>query len=91
VPPAYSDVWLCPDPRGHIQATGRDLKGRKQYRYHPDWSTARGDNKYNRAIEFARALPGLRERVEADLSKPGLRREKVVATLVRLLEMTLIA
>ena len=90
IPPAYSDVWICSDPRGHIQATGRDLKGRKQYRYHPDWSAARGENKYNRSIEFARALPGLRERVEADLCRPGLSKAKVVATLVRLLELTLI-
>ena len=67
IPPAYTDVWICPDPRGHIQATGRDLKGRKQYRYHPDWGEARGETKYHRAIEFARALPGLRDRIERDL------------------------
>jgi DNA topoisomerase-1 len=90
IPPAYTDVWICPDARGHIQATGRDVKGRKQYRYHPDWGEARGETKYHRAIEFAKVLPTLRERVEADLSKPGLRKEKVVATVVRLLELTLI-
>ena len=90
IPPAYTDVWICEDPRGHIQATGRDLKGRKQYRYHPDWGEARGETKYHRAIEFARALPGLREKIERDLSKPGLSKAKVVATVVRLLELTLI-
>jgi DNA topoisomerase-1 len=90
IPPAYTDVWICLDPRGHIQATGRDLKGRKQYRYHPDWGAARGENKYHRAIEFARALPELRARIERDLSRPGLSRDKVVATVVRLLELTLI-
>jgi DNA topoisomerase-1 len=90
IPPAYTDVWICPEPRGHIQATGRDVKGRKQYRYHPDWGAARGETKYHRAIEFARALPALRRKVESDLCKPGLSRNKVVATLVRLLELTLI-
>jgi DNA topoisomerase-1 len=90
IPPAYTEVWICPDPRGHIQATGRDVKGRKQYRYHPDWGEARGETKYHRAIEFARALPGLRERIERDLSRPGLSKAKVVATVVRLLELTLI-
>jgi DNA topoisomerase-1 len=90
IPPAYTDVWICPDPRGHIQATGRDLKGRKQYRYHPDWGEARGETKYHRAIEFARALPALREKIESDLSRPGLSKDKVVATVVRLLELTLI-
>ncbi len=90
IPPAYAEVWICPDPRGHIQATGRDVKGRKQYRYHPDWGEARGETKYHRAIEFARALPGLRDKIERDLSKPGLSKAKVVATVVRLLELTLI-
>ena len=90
IPPAYTDVWICPDPRGHIQATGRDLKGRKQYRYHADWGEARGETKYHRAIEFAHALPGLRAKIERDLSKPGLSKAKVVATVVRLLELTLI-
>ncbi|MBW3618590.1 MAG: DNA topoisomerase IB [Proteobacteria bacterium] len=90
IPPAYAEVWICPDPRGHIQATGRDIKGRKQYRYHPDWGEARGETKYHRAIEFARALPGLRDKIERDLSKPGLSKAKVVATVVRLLELTLI-
>lgn len=90
IPPAYTDVWICADPRGHIQATGRDVKGRKQYRYHPDWGEARGETKYHRAIEFARALPNLRDKIERDLSKPGLSHDKVTATVVRLLELTLI-
>lgn len=90
IPPAYTEVWICPDPRGHIQATGRDVKGRKQYRYHPDWGEARGETKYHRAVEFARALPALRERIERDLSRPGLSKAKVAATVVRLLELTLI-
>ncbi len=79
VPPAYRDVWICPDPKGHIQATGRDARGRKQYRYHPDWRTARDETKYARMVAFGRALPGIRARVEADLRRPGLPREKVLA------------
>ena len=90
IPPAYTDVWICPDPRGHLQATGRDARGRKQYRYHPRWRTVRDDNKYERMMSFAAALPGIRQRVDADLSRPGLPREKVLAAVVRLLETTLI-
>jgi DNA topoisomerase-1 len=90
IPPAYTDVWICPDPNGHIQATGRDAKGRKQYRYHPRWRAVRDETKYSRMLEFGRALPGIRERIEQDLRRPGLPREKVLATVIRLLEVTLI-
>ena len=90
IPPAYTDVWICPDPRGHIQATGRDARGRKQYRYHPDWRTTRDEGKYARMAAFGRALPAIRAQVEADLRRPGLPREKVLAAVVRLLELTLI-
>ena len=90
VPPAWTEVWICPRANGHIQATGRDLKGRKQYRYHDDWSTARAENKFGRVAAFGRALPRIRKRVDADLSRPGHPREKVLATVVRLLELTLI-
>jgi DNA topoisomerase-1 len=90
VPPAWKDVWISPDPRGHIQATGRDAKGRKQYRYHPRWSATRGETKYERLLEFGRALPRIRTRVQRDLGRRGLPREKVLATVVRLLEKTLI-
>ncbi len=90
VPPAYTDVWICPKANGHIQATGRDAKGRKQYRYHPDWTAARDSAKYERMEAFGRLLPGIRKRVAADMGKQGLPREKVLATLVALLEKTLI-
>lgn len=90
VPPAYTDVWICPDPDGHIQATGRDQKGRKQYRYHDGWRQVRDSHKYDRVIAFGRALPKLRARVDADLAKRGLPREKVLAAVVRVMEMTLI-
>jgi DNA topoisomerase-1 len=90
IPPAYTDVWICPDPRGHIQATGRDAKGRKQYRYHPRWREVRDETKYGRMIAFAQALPAIRKRAERDLSLPGLPREKVLAAVIRLLETTLI-
>ena len=90
VPPAWSAVWICPDPQGHLQATGRDAKGRKQYRYHPRWREVRDGTKYERMIEFGRALPVIRKRVEKDLALPGLPREKILATVVRLLEVTLI-
>jgi DNA topoisomerase-1 len=90
IPPAWTDVWICPRATGHIQATGRDVKGRKQYRYHADWSTARSETKFDRLPAFARALPKLRKRVDADLSKRGQSRDKVLATAVRLLELTLI-
>ncbi|MCX8255075.1 DNA topoisomerase I [Beijerinckiaceae bacterium RH AL1] len=90
VPPAYTDVWICPDPNGHIQATGRDDRGRKQYRYHPKWTEARDTAKYERMVGFARLLPDIRARVAADMRRHGLPREKVAATLVALLEKTLI-
>ncbi|MDP9371326.1 MAG: DNA topoisomerase IB [Chloroflexota bacterium] len=90
IPPAYKDVWISPDPRGHLQATGYDAKGRKQYRYHPRWREVRDETKFERMLAFGRALPKIRERVDHDLSLPGLPREKVLATVVRLLETTLI-
>jgi DNA topoisomerase-1 len=90
IPPAWTDVWICPRATGHIQATGRDAKGRKQYRYHNDWSTARSETKFEKLPAFARALPKLRKRVDADLAKRGTSRDKVLATAVRLLEITLI-
>jgi DNA topoisomerase-1 len=83
-------VWICADERGHLQATGRDARGRKQYRYHPRWRAVRDETKYHRLIGFAQALPALRRRSAADLRRPGLSREKVLATVVRLLEKTLI-
>ena len=90
IPLAWTDVWICPDPRGHIQATGRDAKKRKQYRYHPDWRACRDETKYDRMLAFADALPKIRQRTSADLSRPGLTREKVLATVVQLLEKSLI-
>jgi DNA topoisomerase I len=90
IPPAWTEVWICKDPNGHIQATGRDAKGRKQYRYHPKWSQERNLSKYARLIAFSEALPAIRARVDKDLRRPGLPRDKVVATVVRLLETTFI-
>jgi DNA topoisomerase-1 len=90
IPPAWTDVWICPRKDGHIQATGRDAKGRKQYRYHPDYRAERDETKFHRMLEFSTLLPKLRHQVEQDLSLPGLPREKVLATVVRLLEKTLI-
>jgi DNA topoisomerase-1 len=90
IPPAYTDVWISPDPRGHLQATGRDAKGRKQYRYHPRWREVRDETKYDRMIAFGQALPRIRERTDQDLRLPGLPREKVLAAVVQLLEKTLI-
>jgi DNA topoisomerase-1 len=90
IPPAWTQVWICPHPQGHIQATGRDARGRKQYRYHPRWREVRDAAKYDRLLAFARALPSLRARVDADMARPGLPREKVLATVVHLLERTLI-
>lgn len=90
IPPAYRDVWISPDPRGHILATGRDARGRKQYRYHPKWRAIRDETKFTRMLEFSAVLPALRARVEKDLGLPGLPREKVLATVVRLLEWTCI-
>jgi DNA topoisomerase-1 len=90
IPPAYTDVWICPRDDGHIQATGRDAKGRKQYRYHPKWSATRDSAKYERMVAFGSLLPALRARVAADMRKTGFPRDKVLATIVNLLEMTLI-
>ncbi len=90
IPPAYEDVWICPLANGHLQATGRDARNRKQYRYHAKWRETRDETKYGRMLAFADALPGIRARVEQDLARPGLGREKVLATLVRLLETTFI-
>jgi DNA topoisomerase-1 len=90
IPPAWEQVWICPDERGHIQAVGRDQRGRKQYRYHPKWREARDGTKYEKLIAFVHALPNIRRRVKRDLAKPGLPREKVLAAVVRLLETTLI-
>ena len=90
IPPAWTDVWICPDPRGHLQATGRDARGRKQYRYHNDWRACRDETKFDRMQQFAAALPGIRKRTEADLARTGLCREKVLATVVQLLEKSLI-
>jgi len=90
IPPAYHDVWICPLPNGHIQATGRDNRGRKQYRYHERWRAIRDENKYDRILTFAAAVPKIRRRVQADLKVPGLKREKVLAAVVQLLERTFI-
>ncbi|MEA3213112.1 MAG: topoisomerase [Chthoniobacter sp.] len=90
IPPAWEDVWICPHENGHIQATGRDARGRKQYRYHSHWRAQRDENKFGRMIAFARALPRIRRRVARDLRRRGMPREKVLATVVRLLEATLI-
>jgi DNA topoisomerase I len=90
IPPAWTDVWISPSPNGHIQATGRDARGRKQYRYHPRWRAVRDETKYDRMMAFGAALPTIRRRVESDLGRPGLPREKVLAAVVRLLETTLI-
>ncbi|MCX7304382.1 MAG: DNA topoisomerase IB [Hyphomicrobiales bacterium] len=90
IPPAWTDVWIAADAHGHIQATGRDLRGRKQYRYHARWSERRDDIKYSSLAGFARALPGLRKRVDADLRRRDLPRERVVASIVWLLDNTMI-
>jgi len=90
IPPAWTDVWIAPTARGHIQATGRDARRRKQYRYHDRWRAVRDEHKYDRTIAFGRALPKLRARVEADLALPGLPRDKVLAAVIRVMEMTLI-
>ncbi|WP_269716727.1 DNA topoisomerase IB [Caulobacter sp. NIBR2454] len=90
IPPAWTEVWICARADGHIQAVGRDARGRKQYRYHADWRSIRDDHKYGRTIAFGRALPKLRRRLEEDLAKRGLPREKVLAAVVSLLEQTLI-
>jgi DNA topoisomerase IB len=90
IPPAYTDVWICARPRGHLQATGRDAKGRKQYRYHPRWRRVRDGGKFSHMAEFGAALPRIRRRVRSDLTLPGWPKEKVLALVVRLLDETLI-
>ena len=90
IPPAWTDVWICPSPIGHIQATGRDARRRKQYRYHDRWREVRDENKFGRVAAFAKALPNIRRRVARDLRLPGLPREKVLAVIVRLLDRTFI-
>jgi DNA topoisomerase-1 len=90
IPPAWQDVWICADPRGHLQATGRDVRGRKQYRYHPKWREVRDETKYDRMIGFAQALPKIRQHTARDLKRIGMPREKVLGTVVQLLEKTLI-
>jgi len=87
IPPAWQDVWICPWPNGHIQATGRDAAGRLQYRYHEEWRRRKDQEKFDRALEFGRALPALRRRVAADLAKPGLTRRRVLAAGIRLLDV----
>jgi DNA topoisomerase-1 len=88
IPPAWNDVWICARADGHLQATGRDARGRKQYRYHRRWREVRDETKYGRMVAFAKALPRIRRRVRQDLARPGLTRDKVLATVVRLLETT---
>ncbi|MGZ6018834.1 MAG: DNA topoisomerase IB [Phenylobacterium sp.] len=90
IPPAWTEVWISPSPNGHIQATGRDAKGRKQYRYHERWRRVRDGGKYDRLIAFGRALPKLRQQVDHDLARHGLPREKVLAAVIRVMEITLI-
>jgi DNA topoisomerase-1 len=90
IPPAWTDVWICTDPNGHLQVTGRDARGRKQYRYHARWREVRDESKYAKLISFAQALPKIRRRVAADLRRRGLPREKVLAAVVKLLETTLV-
>ena len=89
IPPAYTDVWICRDPKGHLQAVGRDARGRWQYRYHPDWRAVRDEAKYGKMLLFGEKLPALRAQVAKDLALPGLPRAKVLATVVALLEKTM--
>jgi len=90
IPPAYEDVWICVDARGHLQATGHDARGRKQYRYHPDWRAMRDSAKFERMVEFGEALPKLRRALRRDLALPGLPQDKVLAVVVALLDSTLV-
>jgi DNA topoisomerase I len=90
IPPAWKNVWICAKANGHLQAIGTDARGRKQYRYHPRWHVVRDEAKYERVMSFARALPRIRKRVENDLRLAGLPKEKVLATVVKLLEVSLI-
>src|SRR6185503_6890616 len=88
IPPAWTDVWICASPNGHLQGTGRDSRGRKQYRYHARWTATRDELKYDRMIDFSNALPRIRRRVARDLKRTGLPREKVLAAVVRLMDRT---
>ncbi len=88
IPPAWTDVWICASPNGHLQATGRDARGRKQYRYHPEWRAVRDENKYDRMVAFGQVLPKIRRRVDKDMARRNLSRERVVATVVHLLDTT---
>lgn len=90
IPPAYTDVWICPSPKGHLQATGRDVRGRKQYRYHERWREQRDENKYEKMVVFGQALPRIRRRLNRDLKRRGLPRAKILATVIQLLEKTFI-
>ena len=90
IPPAWTDVWICPFEEGHVQAVGRDARRRKQYRYHPQWRIVRDTAKFERMADFGRVLPKIRARLKRDLARPGLTRERVLATIVCLLEKTLI-
>ncbi len=90
IPPAYTDVWICPTANGHLQATGRDARGRKQYRYHEKWREARDETKYDRMLIFGAALPKIRKRVESDLGLSGLPKNKVLATIISIMERTFI-
>jgi DNA topoisomerase-1 len=90
IPPAWNDIWICATSTGHLQAVGRDARGRRQYRYHPEWRRVRDETKYDRTVAFGNALPAIRRRVNSDLAKPGLPRERVLAAVVRLLEATMI-
>ena len=90
IPPAWSDVWICPQPRGHLQASGRDARGRKQYRYHAQWNVVRGDGKFDRVVTFAAALPRLRRRLSRDLKTSGFPRDKVLAIVIAVLADTMI-
>lgn len=90
IPPAYTEVWICPHPRGHLQATGRDARRRKQYRYHPEWNAVRGDGKFERIVAFGKVLPRLRRRLRRDLTKPGFPRDKVLAMVVTIMAETLV-
>ena len=90
IPPAWQDVWICADPRGHLQATGRDARGRKQYRYHPEWARHRGSGKFERIVAFGQALPALRRQLRRDLAREGHPREKVLAIVVAVMDETLL-
>lgn len=90
IPPSWTEVWICADPQGHLQATGRDAKGRKQYRYHPEWRKIRSQAKFERLLPFGAVLPNLRSQVDAHMQESQLSRQKVLATIVKLLETTLI-